>query len=156
MKPYFHAPSTKKNSKSAKCIFTGILFFASLPILAIAQTKTPMEMPVGSASAQSASMPNSSSMNSKGMDMKQSMDGMHQKMLSMPMTGDTDRNFAMMMREHHQGAIDMAEMELKQGKDPQLHKMAMKIIAAQKTEMAAFDTWLKKHDASKSTGQVEK
>ena len=46
------------------------------------------------------------------------------KMTSMPMSGDPDVDFAMMMRIHHQGAIDMANAELSNGKDPQLKKMA--------------------------------
>ena len=38
-------------------------------------------------------------------------------MESMKMTGDTDRDFATMMKAHHQGAIDMAQMELQNGND---------------------------------------
>jgi uncharacterized protein (DUF305 family) len=33
------------------------------------------------------------------------------------MTGDFDVDFATMMIEHHQGALDMSEMEIAQGKD---------------------------------------
>jgi uncharacterized protein (DUF305 family) len=51
----------------------------------------------------------------------------------------------MMMVPHHQGAIDMAEIELKYGKDPDLRKMAEKIIHAQKEEIADFKKWLAKH-----------
>ena len=45
----------------------------------------------------------------------------------MPMSGDPDVDFAMMMRIHHQGAIDMANAELSNGKDPQMKKMAKAI-----------------------------
>jgi len=51
----------------------------------------------------------------------------------------------MMMIPHHQGAIDMAEVELKYGKDPALRKMAEDIIAAQKKEIEDFKAWQKKH-----------
>jgi uncharacterized protein (DUF305 family) len=49
-------------------------------------------------------------MDSKGMnmDMKSMMKSNDDKMASMKMTGNTDVDFAMMMRIHHQGAIDMA------------------------------------------------
>ena len=77
-------------------------------------------------------------------DMKKLMDSMAQEMATMPMTGNVDRDFAMMMRIHHQGAIDMAQAELATGKDPQMRKLAKEIIAAQKKEIALIDRWLKK------------
>lgn len=77
--------------------------------------------------------------------MKQSMMGGMDAMHKMPMSGDTDKDFAMMMKVHHQGAIDMAQMELAHGKSPEMKAMAKSIIAAQKKEMAQFDRWLAKH-----------
>src|SRR6187402_1977320 len=53
-------------------------------------------------------------------DMKKSMETMSKEMASMQMTGDADRDFALMMRIHHQGAIDMSQAELATGKDPQM------------------------------------
>ena len=70
--------------------------------------------------------------------MMQSMKGME----SIPMSGDTDREFAEMMKIHHQGAIDMARIELKDGKDAKLRVMAKQIIAAQQKEIKEFDQWL--------------
>jgi uncharacterized protein (DUF305 family) len=60
----------------------------------------------------------------------------------MKKSGDTDKDFAMMMKMHHQGAIDMAQMELAHGKSPAMKTMAKSIIAAQKKEIAQFDRWL--------------
>ncbi|MBC7599119.1 MAG: DUF305 domain-containing protein [Polaromonas sp.] len=86
-----------------------------------------------------------------GMDMKTMMKDMNEKMSSMPMTDNQDIDFAMMMRVHHQGAIDMAEAELGSGKEPQMRKMAKDIIAAQKKEIAQLDKFLAKHgDKSKA------
>ena len=65
-------------------------------------------------------------------------------MQKMPMTGNIDKDFAMMMKIHHQQALDMAQMELKDGKSPAMKKMAKQIIAAQKKEVAMFDQWLAK------------
>ena len=81
-------------------------------------------------------------MGSDGMkqSMMMGMDGMQK----MQMTGDTDKDFAMMMKMHHQQAVDMAQIELKDGKSPAMKKMAMQIIAAQKKEIAMFDKWLAK------------
>jgi uncharacterized protein (DUF305 family) len=75
-------------------------------------------------------------------DMKQSMMSDMDSMQKMKMSGDTDKDFAMMMKIHHQGALDMAEMELAHGKSPAMKAMAKRIIAAQKKEIAEFDRWL--------------
>lgn len=80
-----------------------------------------------------------------GMGMKAMMKDMNDKMSSMPMSGNQDVDFAMMMRMHHQGAIDMAQAELQAGKDPQMRKMATNVIKAQKKEIAELDKFLAKH-----------
>ncbi len=80
----------------------------------------------------------------QGMDMKPMMMDMHDKMSDMKPTGNTDVDFAMMMRVHHQSAITMAEAELQNGKDPQMRAMAKDIIRAQRKEIAAFDKFLAK------------
>ncbi len=98
------------------------------------------------AHAQKAAAPASGGMAGMGgMDMKAMMKDNNDKMGSMQMTGDHDVDFAMMMKMHHQGAITMAEAELKMGKEPQMKKMANDIIAAQKKEIAQFDKFLAKH-----------
>lgn len=104
-----------------------------------AQTTQPM--------APSASMPmGKMQMGAGGSEaMKQSMMSGMDSMHKMPMSGDTDKDFAMLMKMHHQGAIDMAQMELDQGKSPEMKAMAKSIIAAQKKEIAQFDRWLAKH-----------
>lgn len=90
-------------------------------------------------------------MGMKNMDMKGMMKDNNEKMSSMQMTGNADMDFAMMMRIHHQGAIDMAEVELRDGKAPEMRKMAKDIIAAQKKEIAQLDRFLAKsgHPADK-------
>lgn len=75
-------------------------------------------------------------------DMKSSMMVGMEEMQKMPMTGDTDRDFAMMMKIHHQQAVHMAELQLKTSKSPEMKTMAKQIIAAQKKEIAQFDKWL--------------
>ena len=86
----------------------------------------------------------------QGGDMKSSMGDMQSQMMAMKSTGNPDVDFAMMMRIHHQGAIAMAEAQLKNGKNPQMKKMAQDIIAAQKKEIAVFDTYVAKNsDATK-------
>ena len=80
-----------------------------------------------------------------GGDMHGSMKNMMKSMESMKMSGDADKDFAMMMKAHHQGAIDMAQMELQSGKDAKMRAMAKGIIKAQQKEIKEFDKWLAKH-----------
>jgi uncharacterized protein (DUF305 family) len=65
--------------------------------------------------------------------------------MDMPMTGDPDVDFARMMIPHHQGAIDMARVQLEKGRDPQLRQMAQEIIGAQEREIATLKEWLAQH-----------
>jgi hypothetical protein len=53
-------------------------------------------------------------------------------------TGDIDRDFVTMMAPHHQGAIDMAVLELRYGKNEQLRRIAQEIIVGQMQEIAAM------------------
>jgi len=106
--------------------------------LAEAQTPAP------AAKTESGSMAAGSMPAMGGMDMKAMMKDNNDKMSSMKMSGNSDVDFAMMMRIHHQGAIDMAQAELRDGKNPQMRKMAQDIIAAQKKEIAQFDKFLVK------------
>ena len=75
---------------------------------------------------------------------KQPMSAAMEGMQKMPMSGDTDKDFAMMMKMHHQQAVEMAQKELVTGKSPEMKAMAKKIIAAQKKEIGEFDRWLAK------------
>lgn len=68
---------------------------------------------------------------------------MHKDM-SMQMTGDADVDFMKGMIPHHQGAIDMANVLLKYGKDPVTRKLAEDIIKAQESEIAMMKDWLAK------------
>lgn len=77
-----------------------------------------------------------------GPDMKALMLRGHEKMMAVEMTGKADVDFAIAMREHHVGALEMAQWEIDNGKDPKMKEMARKIIAAQKKEIAEFDDFL--------------
>lgn len=52
-----------------------------------------------------------------------------------PMAMHTDKAFALLMAEHHMSAVQMADIELKEGKSPQLRAMAKHMKAAQLSEI---------------------
>ena len=60
----------------------------------------------------------------------------------MAMPADTDAMFYTMMIPHHQGAIDMSELALKNSGRAEVKALARKIIAEQRAEIAAYATKL--------------
>ena len=63
---------------------------------------------------------------------------MHRAMADAPRSGDPDHDFASAMIPHHQGAIDMAKVQLLYGKDPVLRRLAQEIIVSQQQEIAVM------------------
>ena len=51
-------------------------------------------------------------------------------------TGNIDRDFVAMMVPHHQGAIDMAQEELRYGREAQLRRIAQEIIVDQTQQIS--------------------
>jgi hypothetical protein len=72
--------------------------------------------------------------------LKENDDAMTKMMNGMAIkpSGDIDRDFVAMMNPHHQGAIDMAVIELRYGKNEQLRRIAQEIIVDQMQEIAAM------------------
>ncbi|BDG71857.1 hypothetical protein Rmf_17860 [Roseomonas fluvialis] len=68
-------------------------------------------------------------------------DRMHRDM-AIRYTGSADRDFAAGMIPHHQGAIDMANVVLRHGSDPEMRALAQAIIRAQEAEIAQLRAFL--------------
>jgi uncharacterized protein (DUF305 family) len=64
--------------------------------------------------------------------------------------GNIDRDFMRMMMPHHQGAIDMALVLLKYGRDEKLKRLAQSIIVEQGQEIAYMRTLLEAPTAQTS------
>jgi uncharacterized protein (DUF305 family) len=67
--------------------------------------------------------------------MMAAMNTMMKNMDAFKPEGNTDHDFAHMMMAHHQGAVEMSALELKEGKDATLRAMAEKISADQQKEI---------------------
>ena len=77
---------------------------------------------------------------------KEAMEGMmtmDRDMMQGMMKEDPDVAFICGMIAHHQGAIDMANVELKHGDDQWAKEMSQKVIDAQTREIADMTAWLK-------------
>ena len=53
-------------------------------------------------------------------------------------SGDVDKDFVASMVPHHQGAIEMAQAQLRHGRNEQLRRIAQEIIIDQGQEIAAM------------------
>jgi uncharacterized protein (DUF305 family) len=108
------------------------------PVSALAQQPPMPNMPGMAAGAPAANeVPSTKAYRDAMTKMSQGM--------AIPYSGNADKDFVAGMIPHHQGAIDMARVELQYGQDPQLQKLARDIIAAQKKEIAYMTTWQAKH-----------
>ena len=115
-----------------------------MPFAALWLASASVQAQTAPATAPSASMPMGQMQKGAAgsRDMKASMMMGMEGMQKMTMSGDTDKDFAMMMKMHHQQAVQMAEMQLANGKSPEMKTMAKQIIKDQKKEIAQFDKWL--------------
>lgn len=106
--------------------------------------------PAGSEDQQAAE--GSMGMGMEGMDMESMTDAQRANMQSMMetmpamhegmMNEDPDVAFACGMIAHHQGASDMAEVQLEYGDDEAMRQLAQTIIEDQKREIEAMTQWL--------------
>ncbi|OSZ77122.1 hypothetical protein CAP36_11950 [Chitinophagaceae bacterium IBVUCB2] len=88
-------------------------------------------------------------MKHEGGEQHNEMHEIHEKtakiMNSMTMTGNVDKDFVMMMKVHHEAAVEMAQNEVSHGKKYDMKKMAQKIIEDQNKEIKEFNDWLAKN-----------
>jgi uncharacterized protein (DUF305 family) len=78
--------------------------------------------------------------------MDDAMAKMHRDM-HVPPSGNIDRDFARMMIPHHQGAVDMAVLQLRFGRDPRLRRLAQAIIITQGQEIQLMSSILRDQKA---------
>jgi|HubBroStandDraft_4_1064222.scaffolds.fasta_scaffold184639_2 uncharacterized protein (DUF305 family) len=59
--------------------------------------------------------------------------------MSAPVKGSVDQVFVAMMVPHHQGAIDMARIQLRYSHNPQIIRICQEIIVEQQQEIAVMN-----------------
>jgi hypothetical protein len=79
-----------------------------------------------------------------------SMEKMHGDMEAGVKHPDPDQAFVRGMIAHHRAAIEMAEIQLQHGADPQNRHLAEEILATQRREIAQMEAWLKQRASSGS------
>lgn len=84
-------------------------------------------------------------MTSFGQEYHDGMMTMHKAMMAGMNANDADVAFAKSMLAHHQGAVAMAQTQLKYGKDEQMNQLAKDIIDAQQKEIEQMQKWLNSH-----------
>ena len=104
----------------SKLSYRATLFIAACAVAATALTATPDSNQAGFVAANDAAMNRMMA----GMEVKPS--------------GDIDRDFTAMMIPHHQGAIEMAQAELRYGNNEQLRRIAQEIIVDQQQEIVTM------------------
>jgi hypothetical protein len=95
------------------------------------------------ASAQQAASPDKAGQSQRTAEasfMAENQAAMSKMMMNMAVkpTGNVDADFTAMMIAHHQGAIDMAETELRYGHNKKLLRIAKSIIAKQRQQIGAM------------------
>lgn len=121
-------------------------FWLAAALTAIGTAANAQSMPAGMAVDHGKAAPAASTTAPPGYDdaMKASMSSMSGMMAAKP-TGMPDRDFVAMMLPHHQGAVEMAKVQLRFGKDPELRKLARSIIKDQEREIAFMKRWQARH-----------
>ena len=69
---------------------------------------------------------------------------MHAEM-DIDFTGDADVDFVLGMLAHHRGAVEMAQVVIAHGTDPEVRALAEEIVAAQEAEIAWMEGWLERN-----------
>jgi uncharacterized protein (DUF305 family) len=120
---------------NAKTMFLGAALTLAFALPALAQEADhsghqgmTMDAPAGDQSASTKAFIDANAKMHKGMEID--------------FTGNADVDFVRGMIAHHQGAIDMAKVELEYGKDDAIRKLAQEVITAQEGEIRMMESWL--------------
>ncbi|MCA3244682.1 MAG: DUF305 domain-containing protein [Alphaproteobacteria bacterium] len=99
--------------------------------------------------------PADANLNAMTRELDAAMAQMHRNM-AVAYTGDADLDFLRGMIPHHQGAVEMAKIQLKYGKDSQVKRLAREIIRAQEYEIGLMTRWVAQLEAKRQGPGADK
>lgn len=77
--------------------------------------------------------------------MEEAIKKMDDAMKAVDYTGNPDVDFVAKMIPHHEGAINMAKVELQYGKNPRIRRLAEIIVKSQGAQVVKMRDWLRKN-----------
>ena len=96
----------------------------------------------GAAAQQAQPAPGASPMMGQ---MQSAMQTMDKNMMAGMQAGSPDQMYAAMMMPHHQGAVDMSRIALRDIKDPELRRIAEKTASENEKSIQELRAWQEKH-----------
>lgn len=114
-------------------------------------TPAPFELPEGCRGGGTMAMPaGMGNMDMPGADeahrgLQQAMMRMNPAMMQGMSAKDPDVAFVCGMIAHHLGAVEMAKVQVRYGKDPEAKRMAEKSIKEQEEEAKEMTRWVQRH-----------
>ena len=110
----------------------------------MAQSKTSTKKSSAKTASKTTTRKTSTSANAVEQLMK-AHENMMKKMHVMKLSGDADIDFAKMMKQHHTSGIEMAEVEIKKGKNAGIKNVAKENIESSEKDIKTFTSFLKKN-----------
>ena len=130
---------------SLRLLSLAVVAMCAAPLAVQAQQAASMPNMSSTAEAQSAPAGGQTATGDSTAGFKAADERMMKAMEGSAYTGNADADFVSHMIAHHQGAVDMAQVELKYGKDPQLKRLANNIVESQRREIKFMKAWQEKH-----------
>lgn len=83
-------------------------------------------------------------------DVKAVMQKVHSELMQAQLSGDPQKDFAHLMIQHHQGAIDMSNLVIQNGKNDDVKRIAQKIVDDSNNDLAVLSKYSSENAAARS------
>lgn len=135
---------------------TTLTVFAALILQACSENPKKTETETNSATEQVQNNGSGSNMPAQQNEILQEMQDMMDEMHSKTLSGNNDEDFAEMMSDHHDGAVEMSEILIRKGKDEELKNFARQVIKTQQQEMKLMDRFDNLKDQSANSAEFQR